>query len=272
VSFIQTQFGTALQVIKSVSQFDKLVADRDRKALFVFNITSTDNESISLVSRVTFRLRHFPVNFALIFDAALHLPTVSHLTTDRRSMHLLSSLTDANLTNFLKSYSIPFLAPFPGEIAQHAELEGIPLCIFVFPLNDTQTYAQVFPIARAVHSLAPVVHTCCDYDPEFCRYVGLRGDVAVVFLNKSKNLFWVSDLKPTQPEWVKQILRGELKGSGPGDGPFSDILYFFYEMRGRGGMAYWRLYFPVVLIVFYALIHIVRCMISRRGHVKTHAD
>jgi hypothetical protein len=272
VKFIRAQFGTSLQVVKSAAQMDELISERGRKSLFIFNVSTSDNDTVSLVSKVAFRLRHFPVNYALLLDSSSHLPVVLHVTADGRTIQFSEILEAGSLVSFVKHYSVPFLAPWPGEIVRHAELEGIAVCIFVFRPADNETYGRVIKIARTVHELAPVAHASCEFTPDFCRYVGLRREVGVVFLNKSANAFWVSELNADQAEWVSAILRRELKGRGPGEGFLAEFWAFFYEMRGRGGVRYWILYLPVLLFVVYFPTVIIRCMTWNRSQRKLRTD
>jgi thiol-disulfide isomerase/thioredoxin len=272
IEFIRNQFGNTLQIIKSVTQLEQLIANRMHKSLFIFNITSTDNTTLSLISRVTFQLRHFPVNYAIFPDISPHLPVIYHVTSDMRRIQFSESMTHINLINFVKSHSIPFFAPYPGDISHHAELEGISLCIFVFPQTDNEISNRVVKIARSVSEIVPVVHTSCEFNPKFCRYVGLRKNVGVIFLNKSRNDFWVSDLKASQVEWIKEIFAGKWKSEGPGEGLFSKFWLFFFEMRGRGGFRYWILYFPVVLMCVYLILWIFRCFYDQAVIGKLHKE
>jgi thiol-disulfide isomerase/thioredoxin len=271
VAFIRSQFTRALQIIESKSQIDSLIADRMHKSLFLFNITSNDNDVLKLVSTATFHLRHFPVNFALVPDPSPHAPVLHHLTTDGRKVLFGGEVTSEALKAFVKKYSIPFLSVYTAQIAQHAELEGIAICIFVLSEIEEQQSASLIEVARLVHPIAPVVRTSCDLDPEFCRYHGIRGD-GVVFLNKSRGMFWVADLSGDILKWINRILASGIRAQGPGNGFLHDFWFFFYEMRGRGGVRYWCLYLPVVMFAVWFLFFIGRCAYGCGARRKTHKD
>jgi thiol-disulfide isomerase/thioredoxin len=271
IAFIRNQFGRALQVIESGSQVEALIADRIHKSLFLFNITSRDNETLRLVSAVTFHLRHFPVNFALVPDSSPHLPVIHHIASDFRKIQFTGEMTSETLKDFVKRFSIPFLSLYTAQIAQHAKLEGIALCIFVLSETDEQRSARLLVTGRSVHRIAPVVRTSCEIDPEFCRYHGISKSGAV-FVNKSRGSFWVTDLDSDIPGWIRRILAGEIRAKGPGEGFLHDFWFFFYEMRGRGGVRYWILYLPVVLLVCQFIISICRWVYRRRSRSKVHAE
>jgi hypothetical protein len=61
---------------------------------------------------------------------------------------------------------------------------------------------------------------------------------------------------PAITEWSSRVLSGSIAGRGPGESRFWAI---FYENRAIGGLSYYVLFFPIVMIVL--VIVIVICAI-----------
>jgi hypothetical protein len=272
MQFIRSQFGPSIHVIKSPADFEGLLSQRDTKPLFLFNVSKGDAASLKLVGSLTFSMRHFAVNFALIVDASDHEAVVKHLTSDGRTIAMDEELSVEALTGFVRKYSVPFFAPFSDRVAQFAELEQMAICVFLFPLDNTTVRDRALVAARSVSKHLPTAHSTCEHNPELCRYCGVGddGEGVVIIINKSRNLFWVAGLDGNVRRWVESVLGGEVRGGGPGNGVLQHFWIFWYEMRAKGGIAYYLLFLPVVIFAF--LVITALCIFAQPGQRKAHKD
>ena len=249
LSFVRNQFAGPVEPLHTISELRNFSSESKNYPSFLFNITGTDAKSIGIVENVTTQLRHLDVKFGLVPDTLEHVPRLLVLENEKALEEFSGSFDPDNLKKFIKRHMWQFFAPYTATVKKLGEFEGVPVCIFILNISSPESKLQAAMEALNISSDVPTSHTFCEYNPNFCRYVGAKPGSVVIF-NHSINTFWVYDnTKSDLKTWTRAVMAGKVRGKGPGVGPFKEFWIFFYETKAQGGIKYYALYFPIVISI-----------------------
>ena len=259
LAFIKKQFAGPVSVLQSVKDLEEFVAQSKKQPCLLFNISASDNHSIQVVEDVTSQLRHLDVKYGLIPDSLHHYPRLVALENGKALEEFHGTFDQESLSRFIKRHLWRCFTPYTDVIKKMSEFEGVPLGIFVLNLSDKESKIQAAKEALALSDIILTAHTFCEYNSEFCRYVGAKAGSIVIF-NHSINTFWIYDKTTDLASWTRKVLNGETPGSGPGTGYFKEFWIFFYETKSHGGLRYYALYLPLVLVIIFSALSLSACL------------
>ena len=258
LSFIKKQFAGPVSVLQAVKDLEEFVAQSRKQPCLLFNISASDNHSIEVVENVTSQLRHLDVKFGLIPDSLHHYPRLVAMENGKVLEEFHGTFDRESLTQFIKRHLWRCFTPYTDVVKMTSEFEGVPLGIFVLNLSDKESKIRAAKEALALSDIILTAHTFCEYNSEFCRYVGAKAGSIVIF-NHSINTFWIYDKTTDLSSWTRKVLNGETPGHGPGTGYFKDFWIFFYETKSHGGIRYYALYLPLVLVIIFSALSLSMC-------------
>lgn len=288
--WLKSQFQSALDVINNPIQFEKLKPIALKISLFRFTINESDKKSLQIITTAVNSVKHLHIKMVLNYSNQQFLPTLEHFTPDNRIIQMKKSFTYNSIVNFIKVHSIRFFVPYNDIIGQFSSTEKVPIMIFVFSYNNSQLRKMAISAAKTIEesSMILISQSCCEYNPHFCRYYGIKDDtknISVVIIDKSKSLFWSLkynyDINLLQ-KWTSAVLNNKIKSLGPGSiSKFvQPLLEMFYELRGQGGWRYYFFYTPFVIIILLIVLLVLNHVLAKldaideryRNNLKNKSD
>lgn len=215
---------------------------------FIFNISSSDKDSIKIAKDMATKFKYLPAQFFLYKDKSMHAP---YLTSHKgaKTFKLNEQFDDRNIEAFIIRRNIPLLAQYTNTISDISFNYKIPIAIFVKP---NEFGPKIEPYAEVIENYMAVTQTNCILTPSICSYVNQKpkdyGYIAIV--NRSSYTFWIYD-KPLDEKYidsmVEDIVNHQMKGYGPGIWirPFVKAVNFYYSLRERGGMPFYTIEIPL---------------------------
>ena len=255
--FIKKQLTAPFVLILDFSNISQIVKKSPDLSFFVFNISKNDQKSLNIASEIVTALRHLPCTFLLFIDIKNHYPFLYTFTTLKIINHFKGNWTHSDLSLFIKHRSIPFFSHFTEQTQFYVEIHKLPIAIFIKP--EMGYHPKITEIGKSVHEYILTTQTTCSLNPWVCQYTGMKSGIngSLIILDRKNKKFWT--LKTlTTPErakkWTIAVLNGYIKSYGPGTGILSYFLNVWYESRGIGGLRYYILFIPFIVLSITFLI------------------
>ena len=234
------------------------------KQHLIFNVSNNDVSSFSIARNAIKSHKHLPINFLLVNDTSYHYP-ILYADVNGFPYIFRGSFNEHELSNFIRTKSIPFLSVFTDNTYYYSQINKIDVAVFIFP---TSKFENIYGYANYTYKEYITTQTTCSFVPRFCRYIHENPTSPIlVIYSKRKNLFYIYRSPFTQKgiqNFLENIRTGKDRGYGPGTGIYGLIFETYYNYRELGGFAFYMMHLPIVCFFFfvicitYAIIDTVR--------------
>jgi thiol-disulfide isomerase/thioredoxin len=256
--FIKKQLSFPM-VLVSDSEIDLYYATANITSVFLFRISESDSESLSIARNTTSAFRHFEARFLLDFGS--DSPSLIAHTRIGHSAAFSGNWTHHEISDFIRLHSLPFMVHATSYILRHLEAERLLTFMQVTNISLPTDAEESISICESMSQWYPVTKTNCASAPWFCRYVDIDLNVSgirYVIYDKSRKLFWVNHEKAQNRDsvlnWVKRVRNGEIGGRGPGDGFLGPLISLYYDQKAEGNPTFMFILGPMIVLAALGLM------------------
>jgi thiol-disulfide isomerase/thioredoxin len=236
--FIKKQLSFPMLLVDE-SDLNSYLETANITSVFLFRISESDSESLSIARNVTTAYRRFEARFLLEFSTDSR-SLIAH-TGIGHSATFAGNWTEYEISEFLRLHSLPFLIEATSYVMRHLSTEKLLTFMQVTNISLVEDPDESVSLCDKVSQWYPVTKVNCESVPWLCRYVDIDINVSgirYVIYDRSKKRFWVN-LEEAQDadsvlDWVKRVRNGEIEGRGPGDGFLSRLIGMHYDEKAQG--------------------------------------